>query len=223
MPPARPTLDATTRTVTGKRVAALRKAGRLPAVIFGHGTPSENVSIDAHEFEQLRRRVGPNTLIDLSVDGRKSRPALVHGVGRDHVHGRPLHVDLFVVRMTEEMTAEVPLVPVGEAEAVRVHGGTLLHVTEHVRVRALPANLPDSIAYPIESLVDFDAAIFVRELSVPAGVHLLTDPDEIVAKVLPPRVEEVPVVVAPVEGEEAPEGAQAEPAAAGELGEAAAE
>jgi large subunit ribosomal protein L25 len=210
MPSDRLKLVASPRTETGKRVAALRKAGRLPAVVFGRGTPSENVSIDAHEFELLRRRSGSNTLIDLSIDGAAPRPVLVHGVGRDHIHGRPLHVDLFVVQMTEEMTAEVPLVPTGESEAVKVHGGTLLHVTEHVKVRALPADLPDSIAYGIDSLVDFDAAIHVRDLVVPAGATLLTDLDEIVAKVLPPRVEEA-VVAAPseaVEGAEAGEGAE---------------
>ena len=106
---ARPTLAAEAREVTGKAVSRLRKAGRLPAVVYGHGVDSSNVSVDAHEFELLRRKAGPNALVDLSVDGKKPNPVLVHGVQVHPVHRRPLHVDLFLVRMTEEMTVEVPL------------------------------------------------------------------------------------------------------------------
>ncbi len=65
----RPRLAATTRTVTGKKVARLRHEGRLPAVVFGHGTASEPLSLDAHDFDLLRRHVGRSTLVDLSVDG----------------------------------------------------------------------------------------------------------------------------------------------------------
>jgi len=91
--------------------------------------------------------------------------------------------------MTEELTVEVPLVSTGVAPAVDVHGGTLIHGLEHVRVRALPANLPQSISYPIDGLADFDAAIHVRDLVIPSDVTLVTDADELVAKVERPRVE----------------------------------
>jgi large subunit ribosomal protein L25 len=202
MPSNRPALAARPRTVTGKAVARLRRAGRLPAVIYGHGVPSENVEIDAHEFELLRRHVGANALVDLSVDGAKARPVLVHGVQTDRVTRRPLHVDLFVVRMTEELTVEVPLVPTGIAPAVDTLGGTLIHTIEHVRVRALPSNLPESLHYAVDGLVDFDAVVHVRDLVVPSEVTVLTDPDEVVAKVERPRVEAV----------EAPEGAEPEAA-----------
>jgi large subunit ribosomal protein L25 len=214
--PARPQLAATSRTETGKKVAALRAAGRLPAVVFGRGLTSDNVSVDAHEFELLRRHAGANTLVDLSVDGGKATPILVHDVQLHRITRRPLHADLYVVRMTEELTVEVPLVSGGASEAVDNAGGTLMHVLEHVRVRALPDHLPQSIHYAIDSLRTFDDAIFVRDLEVPADATLLTDGDEIVAKVLPPRVEEA----APAA--EAAEGAEGEaPAEAGEADGAA--
>lgn len=207
----RPKLDVTHREVTGKAVAKLRHAGVLPAVVYGHGEASTSVSVDAHAFEQLRRHAGPNTLVDLSIDGKKPLPVLVHGVQIHPVTRRPLHVDLFLVRMTEAITVEVPLVPTGDAEAVSLLNGTLLMVTERVRVRALPDHLPQSIEFSIESLSDFDAQIHVRDLTVPGDVTLQTDLDEIVAKVLPPRVEEEPVVAEAAEGE----------AAEGEAGESA--
>jgi large subunit ribosomal protein L25 len=229
--PARPTLAAARREITGKKVAYLRRDGKLPAVVFGRGLESDSLTIDAHEFEGIRRHAGANALIDLSVDGGTNTPVLVYGVQTHRVTRRPLHVDLYVVRMTEELTVDVQLVPEGLAEAIESLGGTLLHVMESVRVRALPDHLPQSIHYSIESLATFDDAIHVRDLSIPEDATLLTDVDEVVAKVLPPRVEEEPEPVVAegeeVEGEEgaaegeAPEGAADESAggeAAGEPG-----
>jgi large subunit ribosomal protein L25 len=211
MATARPTLAAEPREITGKAVKKLRAAGLLPAVVYGHGVDSTNVTIDAHEFDLLRRRVGPNALIDLSVDGKKADPVLINGVQIHPVSRRPLHADLFLVRMTEELTVDVRLVPTGEATAVTQLNGTLLHPTESVRVKALPDHLPQSIEYSIETLVDFDAAIHVRDLSIPDDVTLLTDPDEVIAKVQQPRieVEEEPVVAEGEEGVEGEEGAEA--------------
>ena len=207
MSTARPTLAAEHREITGKKVARLRSEGRLPAVVYGHAQGSRSLSLDTHQFEQLRRRVGPNVLIDLHVDGAKSaEPVLIHGVQVHPVTRRPLHVDLFLVTMTEEITVEVPVVTTGESVAVREHGGTLFHVLESVKVRALPDRLPQSLEISVEPLVDFDASLHVRDLVAPAGVTVLTDGDEMLARVLPPRVE---AVEAAPEVAEAAEGAPA--------------
>ena len=216
MSTARATLAAEHRDLTGKKVASLRHAGRLPAVVYGHGVDSANISIDTHEFEQLRRHTGPNALVDLSIDGKKAQPVLVHGVQVHPVNRRALHVDLFLVRMTEELTVDVPLVAIGETIAVTQHGGTLLHPLESVRVRALPDHLPQVIEYSVESIADFDTALHVRDLSIPSDVTLLTDGDEIIAKVQPPRVEEEPVVAEAVEGEAEGEAAEEVAGAEGE-------
>jgi large subunit ribosomal protein L25 len=224
MATARPTLAAEHREVTGKAVQRLRKVGRLPAVVYGHGVDSTNLTVDAHDFDLLRRNVGQNALIDLSVDGKSSNPVLIQAVQVHPVHRRPLHADLFLVRMTEELTVDVPLVATGESAAVEQLNGTLLHPIESVRVKALPDHLPQSIEYSVESLIDFDASVHVRDLTIPSDVTLLTDPDEIIAKVQAPRIEieEEPVVA---EGEEieGEEGEAAEGAAEGETpsGEAA--
>jgi large subunit ribosomal protein L25 len=229
MPTARPALAATNREITGKHVARLRRDGKLPGVVYGHGVDSSNVTVDVHDFELLRRQSGPNTLIDLSVDGEKAQPVLVHGVQVHPVTRRPLHVDLFLVRMTEELTVDVPLSASGTSLAVEDLNGTLLHVTESVRVKALPDRLPQVIEYTITPLVDFDVAIHVRDLAIPADVTLVSDSDDVVAKVLPPRIE-VEEVPTPEEAEEAAEGeaveaegaeaAEAAGAEAGEGGEA---
>ena len=213
--PDRPRLAAASRTVTGKAVAHMRKAGRVPAVVYGHGTASEPVSLDAHEFDQLRRRSGASTLIDLSVDDDKVRPVLVSSVQVHPVNRRPLHVDLFVVRMTEELIVEVPLVGTGAAPATE-SGGTLVHPVSSVKVRALPANLPDSLHYDLSPLVTYDVTITVADIAAPEGVTIVADPADVIARVLAPRVEEEVVVAAAEEGEEG------EAAAAAEGGDAAA-
>jgi large subunit ribosomal protein L25 len=205
-------LAATRRTEIGKHVAQLRKAGRVPAVVFGHGLDSIPVSLDLHEFEHIRRTAHANTIIELTVDGKDVHKVLVHGVQIDPRHRQLLHVDLFELKSGEEVTVEIQLHATGESFAVARLGGTLLHNIDRIKIRALPENLPDSIEYSIESLVDFDTAIHLRDLPMPAHVTLLSDVDEVVAKVAPPHVVEEPVVVAAEEpaAEEAP-AAEAKP------------
>ena len=220
MPTARPTLAAAKREITGKKVANLRRAGRLPGVLYGHGVPSENVSVDAHEFELLHRTVGNTTLIDVEIDGSKGRPALIYGVQREPLKHRTVHIDLFVVRMTEELTVDVPVTINGTADAVEKLGGTLSHMSA-IKVRALPDRLPQHIEVSIDSLVDFDTVVHVSDLEIPDDVTLVTDGGEIAARVLPPRVEEV-VAVAETAAEGAPEeeGGEGGESAAAETSEA---
>ena len=207
----RPRLAAESRTITGKAVARLRKEGRLPAVVFGHGTDSEPLTIDAHAFDQLRRHTGASTLIDLAVDGGKARPVLMHGIQVHPLTRRPVHVDLFAVRMTEELTVEVQLVADGIAPAAAA-GGSLVHPVSTVKARALPADLPETIHYDLGSLATYDDTITVADLKVPEGVTIQTDPADVIARVLEPREAEAEVAVAveaevvePV-AESAPEG-----------------
>jgi len=204
-------LTATRRTEIGKSVSHLRKAGRLPAVVFGHGLDSISVSLDAHEFEHVRRAAHSNTIIELKIDGTDVHRVLVHGVQVDPRTRHMLHVDLFELKSGEEVTVEVPLHTIGESYAVERLGGTLLHNIDRVKVRALPENLPESLEYSIESLLDFDAAIHLRDVALPGGITLLSDPEEVVAKVAAPHVIEEPVAAeAPAEE---PAEAEAEPKA----------
>ena len=115
---ARPTLAAEHREITGKKVAACAAPARCRPSSTATASSPSNVTVDTHEFEQLRRHAGPNALVDLSVDGKKAQPVLVHGVQVHPVNRRPLHVDLFLVAMTEELTVDVPLVATGESPAV---------------------------------------------------------------------------------------------------------
>ncbi len=195
--------------MTGKAVGRLRKQGTLPAVLFGHGQASQSIQVDTHAFETLYRKAGRNALIDLRLDGGRPRTVILHGVQEHPVRRSPLHVDLMLVKMTEELTVDVPVELVGEAPAVTKLDGTLLQTLDRVRVRALPNDLPHVIEVDVSGLVDFDTALHVRDLPLPPKVTLLAEPGEVVAHVKPPRVEAVemaaPAEVAPEAAETAAE------------------
>jgi large subunit ribosomal protein L25 len=214
---ARPILAAETRTVHGKGVGRLRRAGVLPAVVYGHGVDSEPIQIDAREFDSLRRHAGRNAIVDLKLDGGRARPVMVHAVQIHPVSRKTIHADLFVVRMTEEMTVDVAISFVGTSHAVEKLGGTLLHLMESIRVRALPDAIPSTLEVDITPLSSFDAVLHVSDIPVPAGATLVTDAEEPLARVQAPRVEEEPVVE-PEVGEGAPTAEAEGEATEGEAG-----
>ena len=195
--------------MTGKAVARLRSQGTLPAVLFGHGEASRPIQVDRREFETLYRRAGRNALIDLRLDGARPRTVILHHVQEHPVRRSPVHVDLMLVKMTEELTVDVSIELVGEAPAVAKLDGTLLQTLDHVRVRALPNDLPHVIEVDVSGLIDFDTALHVRDLPVPPKATILTDAGEVIAHVKPPRVE---AVEAPTAAEAAPEAAPEETA-----------
>jgi large subunit ribosomal protein L25 len=186
----RPVVVAEPREVLGKKTAALRREGRVPAVVYGHGRKSQAIQLDARAFDELRRTTTRNSLIDLKIGSGRAVPALLQSVHEHPVKRHPIHVDFYVVKMTEELHVDVPLNMVGESQAAERMGGTLLHLRDHISVRALPADLPHALDLDISALDSFEAVLHVRDLVLPPGVSVLTDPDEPLARVQPPRVEE---------------------------------
>lgn len=207
----RPVVSAEPREILGKKVSALRRQGILPAVVHGHGKGSQAIQLDAREFDELRKTTARNTLVDLRVAGHRAIPVLLQGIHEHPVRRQPIHVDFYVVKMTEELTVDVPINFVGESLAVEKLGGTLLHLREAISVRALPTALPSGIDLDVTPLDSFEAVLHVRDLVVPDGTTILVDADEPLARVQPPRVEEG--ALTPTEAEGVPEG-EAAPSAA---------
>jgi large subunit ribosomal protein L25 len=205
------------RSVLGKQTKRLRRAGAVPGVVFGKNTASIPVQVDAKRFETLYHAAGRTTIFQLNVPGEGARSAIIKSVQRHPLSGRAIHVDFFLPDLTIELQVDVPLVFTGEAPAIEATGGSLFTSLDHIKVSALPANLPHEVPVDVSVLVDLDVAIYVRDLGVESdSVHVLNDLDEIVARVMPPRVIEEPEVVVE-EGEEGLEGEAAE----GEAGEGA--
>ncbi len=212
------------RVALGKQNRRLRQEGKVPAVVYGKGKGSTAVEMDAKAFEQLYRAVGRSTLVQLTIGEGRAESAIIKSVQRNPLTGNPLHVDFFLVDLKAAMEVEIPLTFTGTAPAIDLNGGTLLTNLSRVKVRALPGNLPHEIEVDISPLVDLEAAIHISDILTDENVQVLGDPDELVAKVLPPRIEEEPVVEAGeaelAEGEVPAEGEAAE--AAGGEGAAAA-
>jgi large subunit ribosomal protein L25 len=191
-------LKATTRTVLGKQVKRLRQAGLVPANIYGHNRQSEAVQIARRELESVAREAGSSGMVELHVDGEPGvRNVLIRRLTYNAVTRLPIHADLYHVRMDEPIVAEVPVHLTGEAPAVRDENGNVLLLLSHIRVRALPGDMPAMIAVDISGLAHVDDAIAVRNLQLPPGVETTLDPDELVTKVNAPRVvvEETPTEV----------------------------
>lgn len=208
------------RTASGKATKRLRADGIVPGVVFGKKAGSVPVQLDAKAFEALYREAGRTSIIRLTVDGGGATSVVIKSVQRNPLTGRAIHVDFFAPDLTHEMQANVPIVFTGTAPGVEATGGSLFTSLDFLKVKALPADMPHEFTVDVSSLVDLDTAILVRDVAVAETVTVLNDPDELVAKVMPPRVEVEPE---PVVSEEELEGEAAEGAegAAAEGGEAA--
>ena len=212
------TLAVDPRVVTGKKVKALRRQGLVPAHLYGKETDSLALQAQTEEVINVIKTAGRNAIIKLVISGEgEPRPVVLRGVQQHPITDELLHVDFFQISLTETLTADVPVVTVGEPPAVSVYAGVLLQSLDHIQVEALPVNLPQSIEVDISVLEELDDALFVRDLKVPADLTVLSSPDQVVVKVSPPKVE------LEVEEEELAEGEEGEEGAEGEEGEEGAE
>ncbi len=183
-------LTAQPRDLVGKKVKNLRKKGLLPAVVYGHSLKPKALAIPYQEFEKVYQKAGKSTIISLVLPKEGKKKALIADVQTHPVTRRFLHADFHEVRMTEKITAEVPLKFVGVAPAVKERDGVLVKNMDTVEVSCLPSDLPHEIEVDISSLVDFDSSIHIKDLKVGSRVELTADPEEVVALVEPPRSEE---------------------------------
>ena len=167
-----------------------------------------------HDLRELLRHGGRNQLIDLAVEGETTPvSAMIRGVQRNPVSRQLVHVDFIRVSLTMAINASVSLVFVGESLGVKMFGGVLVRNMDSVQVRALPANMPQHVEVDVSVLAELDQTLHVRHLSARSDVEIVSDPDALVAKVEPPRLqvegegEEAPAAVVVV-GEEAEEAAE---------------
>ncbi len=174
--------DTNTRTAKG-----VYRQGQIPAELYGHKVDNVHLSVDLIEFEKVLRKAGESTLIELQLPDGGSRNVLVKEVERHYLTTQPIHVDFYEVKMTEKLTATVPIEFIGESHAVKALGGTLVTVLNEVEVECLPGDLPHQFDVDISSLNSFDDQILVKDLKVSDKVEIKADPEEVVATVQRPR------------------------------------
>ena len=218
-------IAAEPRTEFGKGGARrTRRAGKLPAVLYGHGTDPRHISVPTRDFEHALRTEGANVLLDLQL-AEGSELALPKSIQRDPVRGAIEHIDFILVRRGERITVEIPIQVGGEIVA----GGLLDQTLTTVSVSAEATNIPSGIEMSIEGL-EIGDAIHAEQLNLPDGVELVTDPEQTIVHILAaPTAEELEAdldleaagVVEEAPGEDA-EGEAGEATAEGEGGETAA-
>jgi large subunit ribosomal protein L25 len=210
-------LSVVPRSVLGKKVKVLRREGLTPANVYGHGIESRALQVDTATLVHALRSLGRNAILSLHIEGEKApRPVMVRGVQRDPVTDRLLHIDFYQVSLAEKMRAEVPVVLIGKAPAVDDYGGILLQSLDNITVEALPTDIPPHVEVDISVLAEIDSSLHVKDLVLDPKVHLMTDPDVVVAKVAAPRLA---AEIAAEEEEAAAAAAEEEEAAAEEAEE----
>lgn len=182
-------LNVLERKESGKALAKLREDGFIPAVRYGHGQDSMNLSVRYIDFTKLYKAAGESTLVELSLDGKQRVNTLIHDVQVDPLTGRFTHIDFYQVNMNEEIETDVALEFAGESPAVKALGGVLIKSLDEVKVKCLPKDLPHSLVIDLAQLVDFDSQVKVSDIVLPAGVEMLDTLDAIVATVMRPRTD----------------------------------
>lgn len=198
-------LKATKRTVTGKQVRQLRRAGQLPAVIYGHNVEPVAISLDSHDATLALSKVSSSTLISIDVDGHEI-PTLVREKQRDYIRNVLTHVDFLAVSLKEKLRAEVSIELVGVSPAVKDFNAILVNGLTSLTVECLPTDLPEKFVVDISTLAVIGNGIHVSDIVVPDNIKVLDDLDEMIVVATAPAKEEVAEVVAaavPLEGEAA--------------------
>ncbi len=162
--------------------AELRAQELVPAVYYHGGKDAVSVAVSLKDFNKVWKEAGETTAITLQIGGEKI-PVMIHDVQRDPVVDTALHIDFLVVDMNKPIEVPVPVEFTGLAEAEKSGLGTLVKVLHEVHVSALPSDLPHALIVDVTGLVTLSDQIHVRDITLPKGVSMVTDGEEVVALV----------------------------------------
>jgi large subunit ribosomal protein L25 len=214
-------LTVTSRDGTGRSASRrLRKAEKIPAILYGKHTKPENLAVNGPEFVKLRKEIGGKAaLIELKRDAGATALSFLQEIQRDPITDKYLHLDLQEVKENEKMIISVSLRIIGEAYGVKTEGGILETASHRLRIRTLPKDLPEFIEVNVTEL-KVGETIHVSELKPIPGVEFLDDKNQAVVLCVEPPAEEIAApaatdaAAAPADGAAAPAaGAAAAPAA----------
>jgi len=198
-------LNALIRQEFGKKNRLLREKGFIPAVLYGKKINNLILMVKEGDFEKAYRAGGESTLIKLKIEndkdksleqanpaeqGKEERVVLIQDIAKDPVSGKIIHIDFNQVKLDETITVEVPLVFIGESEAVTQANGVLVKNLSSLDVEALPHKLPHEIQVDISVLKTFDDAIRIKDIKIPEGAKIEGNLEDVIATVVPPRTQE---------------------------------
>ncbi len=183
-------LEAQLREITGKKVSALREKGLIPAVLYGHTIQGKMISVPNIPFTKVFKKAGESSLIDLVIDNAPAVKVLVYDIAKDPLTEAFTHIDFYQVDMTEKLTTEIPLKFIGESRAMKELAGILVKSVNELNVRCLPGDLVHEIEVDISALVTFEDVIKISHITLPKGIEVLDNANNVIATVTPPISEE---------------------------------
>lgn len=180
------TLAYEKRTALGRKVKNLRKNGMVPGNVYSKAAPSENVQVKLADFEKLYKQVGESTLVYLG-----DKPTLIRQIVRHPVSGQILHLEFNQVNLKEKVKAQVKIVVIGEAPAVKDGMGIMVQQADHIEIEALPADMPEHFEVDISKLSEAGQAITINDLKLNNKFTALTDPETVLVRIEELAKEEV--------------------------------
>jgi large subunit ribosomal protein L25 len=212
------TLKAEKREDLGKGAArTLRRAGRVPAVLYGRDLESVHLSVDAHDAAHLFHSISvDNTIVDVAVAGeKKAYPTLVREIQTHPWKASLVHIDFLRIQEGVAVDLEIPVELVGVPVGVRLRGGVLEQIVHELEVRCIPSKIPESFTLDVSEL-DINDSLHVSDIPLTEGVEILMPPEQTICAVAIPRVVEEAELAEPVVVAEGEEAAAGEKEAAGE-------
>ncbi len=161
----------------------------LPIVVYGNKKDNLTLKVKYQEFERIFKGAGESQVLSLEIDGSEI-PVLIHDVQYNPVTGKIIHADLHQFDAKHKFIVEVPLHFIGESKAVKEMGATLVRVMDHVEIECLASALISGIDVDISKLENYNDAIHIEDLIVPAGVEIMTEKDQVIAIIKQTRAEE---------------------------------
>ncbi|MFS8158674.1 MAG: 50S ribosomal protein L25 [Candidatus Roizmanbacteria bacterium] len=175
-------LEASKRTLFGKKLNALRKLGTLPANIYGEGMESLAIELPIKEFIHMYKQAGETQVVHVQVDS-KDIPTQIHNVHIHPISRMPIHADFKKVDLKKKTETPVPVEFIGESEAIEKKHGELNVMMQELLVSALPADIPQKIDIDLSVLAEIGDEILVKNIVISGNYQLLDDGESVVAKV----------------------------------------
>ena len=173
-------IEAKKRTEVGKKVKQVRKNGFIPAIIYGRDLDPMPISLERHSSTQILNKVSGSTILTVNVEG-KEHSTIIREVQRDHIKNEFLHLDFLAVSLSEKLRTNISLTLIGIAPVLEEFDALIVAGISEVEVECLPQDLVDTIEVDVSSLAEIGAAIYLKDVSVPANIEILTDLEELVA------------------------------------------
>jgi len=187
-------LTATKRSKADK-LALIRNNGMVPAVVYGARVENQQISVPSTDFEKILKVAGESSTIVLEIAGVKEgdKPTkvdvLIHDMQKDPIRGFPIHIDFLAIDMNKEIEVSIPIEFIGVSPAEKGGLGVLVKTLHEIEVEALPKDLPHNISVDLSVLLQLDDQIHVKDITLPKGVKMITEGDEVVALIAPVKEE----------------------------------